>query len=72
MSQHKYEVIRHFTNEIELFMKNRFLHFLTDDFYKKGRPIGSPNPRKSVKLRPKPLSIPSLVTKPASKRSSDS
>ena len=28
--------------------------------------------KKSVKLRPKPLSIPSLVTKPASKRSSDS
>ena len=28
--------------------------------------------KKSVKLRPKPLSIPSLVTKPASKRSSNS
>ena len=28
--------------------------------------------KKSVKLRPKPLSIPSLVTKPANKRSSDS
>ena len=26
MSQHKYEVIRHFTNEIELLAKNRFLH----------------------------------------------
>ena len=26
MSQYKYEVIRHFTNEIELFVKNRFLH----------------------------------------------
>ena len=28
--------------------------------------------KKSVELRPKPLSIPSLVTKPASKRSSNS
>ena len=28
MSQHKYEVIRHFTNEIELFMKNRFLRLI--------------------------------------------
>ena len=28
MSQHKYEVIRHFTNEIELFVKNRFLHLV--------------------------------------------
>ena len=28
--------------------------------------------KKSVKLRPKPLSIPLLVTKPASKRSSNS
>ena len=28
--------------------------------------------RKNVKLRPNPLSIPSLVTKPASKRSSNS